>query len=87
MEINDCFLGCLGIIILFSRPVPTLKEYTRNEGYLGRYVNANLFALTWIERMMQVEDDQKLTILDWVLTKFFTKPLYQSVLESPELYR
>ena len=75
------------MIILFSRPVPTLKEYARMEGYLGRFVNGNLFAMTWMERMLQVEDDKKGKIMDWVLQKFFKKPLYSSVLENNDLYR
>lgn len=81
------FSGCLGYIILISRPVPTYKEYTRNEAYLGRFVNGNLFAMTWVERMMQIEADKKNKILDWVLMKFFQKPLYHSVLENSDLYR
>ena len=81
------FLGCLGYIILISRPVPTFKEYLRGEAYLGRFVHGNLFAMTWVERMLQVEADKTNKILDWILMKFFRKPLYHSVLENSDLYR
>ena len=80
-------LGCMGLIILIARPMPSMREYVRAEAYLGRYVQANLFAICWCERMLQVEKDQTNRILDWILRTFFYDPLYHSAEKSPELYR
>ena len=77
----------MGLINIISRPMPALREYVRNEAYLGRYVQANLIAICWAERMMQVEKDTTNRILDWVLRKFFTNTIYQSTEKRPDLYQ
>lgn len=66
--------------------MPDVREYLRFETYLGRYVQSNLFAISWLERMLQVEQDQNDRIFDWVMRKFFYNPIYHSVTEKPELY-
>ena len=70
-----------------SRPVPNVREYVRQETYLGRFVMSNMFGLCWIERMLQIEQDKTNRIFDWVVRKFFTNPIYQTVSERPDLYR
>ena len=74
------------MIVILSRSVPSQREYIRNEAYLGRYVQANLFALCWVERMLQIEGDKENRIMDWILRKFFTDTLYHSTSKRPDLY-
>ena len=75
------------MINLLSRPMPGKREYLRGEAYLGRYVQSNLFALCWVERMLQVENDQNNRIYDWIKRKFFSKTLYDTVSLFPHNYK
>lgn len=52
----------LGIISLYSRPMPSPDCWMRMEMEVGRFNHQNLLVLSWVERLLTMEKDYKMSI-------------------------
>ena len=74
------------MIATISRPMPSKKDFARDEGYLGRYCQQNIPLLAWIERMLQFENDREGKTFDWIIQNVFDQSPFRNVARNPQLY-
>ena len=67
----------LGMISFLTRNIPDKESWIRAEVETGRFSHHNLLLNEWIERMLQIEQDYNLTILDKVAKDFIKTTPYQ----------
>ena len=69
-----------------KRPLVSKKEFIRAEGYLGRFSQHNLLLLSWIERLMQMEQDNNHAHLRWIQKNLLNIVPHHVVKNNPLLY-
>ena len=63
----------LGMISLYSRNMPSAECWMRMEAEVGRYHHQNLFQLCWIERLLAMEDDVEMKVLEKIKDGYVNK--------------
>ena len=76
----------MGMLVTITRSVPSVKEFLRFEGLMGRFVHLNLLPLSWCERMMQAEYDENNKIYAWLLQNVLNESPYKADLSLDTLF-